>query len=87
MKTGFTMIGILLLAFIINHFITFMAITLTTLGIIFLLLGIAFLIAKESKEAIVMIVMAGLILSGVITMPKHHILMSYAVQQYHVKGE
>ncbi len=85
MKTSITIIALLLLAFVINHFITFLAISLTTLAIIFMLIGIAFLMGKgkEKKGAIPLIIIALLIFSGVISMPRHNLFTKDAVQYIH----
>lgn len=85
MKTGFTIIGFLTFAFIVNQFITFLAISLTTLGIIFMLIGIAFLMSKgkERKGAIPLIIMSLLIFSGVVSMPRHDLFVKDAVEHFH----
>jgi len=83
MKTGFTIVGILALAFVINHFITFLAISLTTLAIIFLLIGIAFLAGKDKKASIPLILVAVLIFAGVISMPRHDLFVKDAVEHFH----
>ena len=85
MKTGFAIVAMLVVAFVVNHYITFLAISLTTLAIIFMLIGVAFLMSKgkEKKGAIPLILMSLLIFSGVISMPRHDLFVKDAVEHFH----